>query len=328
MEPLAEIVAIVAAEVGPDRLPALLTTALGNAAEAEDGSAEERLGEWLWDALVVEKPEAFVGATRCASGVALAYRYARRRLPETVGPLELTPLERRVLRQTRTTVAHWSGLRTWRHFRHVAYQSTCTPVVATVSLRRRCSGGFALTWHKGLRSTAIYPQQRIDEYRELGLGSLVGVLLHEEAHLATAAYSHESAKDSAVATAVFEAAAVVVGHVAALIVAGYAPTRAELLDYLEECDEDEAASLVGLFGARATVPAIVGASSRLAVGAGLGERHLRQAAQKVIARRQPMRTLEALSHRAVARAPAAAAHTDAASPGAAACRAARAGACA
>lgn len=295
MAPLCNLIAIVLSELGPEKGAEVVTTALYDAAGAVDGAetvTDEMVGEELWQAFATEKPAAFVGSTRTCSGGGLAFRYALRRCPELITPVDLSAAEARMLNRTRRVIRDWSGLARWSRFRHLMYDEACTPLVATIALRGKYDGGFAFAFHRDLGHRAIYPRQRIGEYREVGVENLVGVLLHEESHLAVGR-AVDWFRGGLVARAVYEAAAGLVGCTASLVAAGWEPLqREDLIDHLEYWEIEDLRQFVALFAAKATVPEIVRGSCELAVAAARGDEALAAATGRIIQARHPVRALE------------------------------------
>ena len=275
VEAIDQLAAIAAAELGAERADRLLAQAREEELCDDAGCSREPLFcEAFWDGLAAARPEAFVGTTQCCSAVGLAYRYARRRTPWLLAPVHLTSAERRLLRETRELVRSWSGLARWRGFRHVAFDERCDALAATVALRRAYGGGFAFAWHRDLGRTALYPARRIEEFRAVAPATLISVLLHEETHLATALNEDCFPTEDELVVWVREAAAEVVQHTACLIATGYAPTRADLVEYCAEVGEERLIDFAEILDPRADVPELLARVSELAVVATRGDEAL------------------------------------------------------
>lgn len=246
--------------------------------------------ERFWDDLAAARPEAFVGPVDCCSTVGLAYRYVRRRQPQQLGRVDLSVAERATLRRTRSVLREWSGLERWGGFSHVSFADDCIPLVATVAARNGYSGGFAFTWHRGLGNTALYPAARIRQYRDADPACLIGVMLHEEAHLA-AARGVPWCDGEALATAVFEAGAEIVGYTAVLLAVDATTTLGDLENYLDDWGIEDARAFIATLD-RGDLASVIRAVSLLAVAAARGQRALAVAARSVVPQPDPLRVLE------------------------------------
>lgn len=262
---LARLVELVAGEL---RLPAQEVLAFVDAGDSDVAEVSRE----LWGCLAARKPEAFWGSLVPLTAVGYAYRYARRRVPETLSALQLSSAERRMLRETRHQIADWCGHGPWPSVRHVVYEADCLPIEDTVALRGRYAGGFAFTWHRGMTRTAIYPAARVAEFRAHSAGTLVSVLLHEEFHLAMAA-TCETYLGTTFGLRVFEATAQLAQLVAALVCAGYNPTLSDLHSYLELLDWPKLIRLIEVLGVE-DIPDLLRQSAAAARAAVAGDQAL------------------------------------------------------
>lgn len=272
MQPLTELLELIRSEVGTEGLATIVAGAMRSGAATSDGDraiASESLAEWIWDAFAAHDRSRFYGPPlRQTSALGFAYLYARKREPDGIAPLSLSASEKAATSRARRLLRRWSGLSAWRRpFKHVVFNERSVALVATASLSNRGYGS-AFTFHPRLRRTAIYADNRLDEYRrcEYPEAALASAVLHEEMHLA-AALTTKDCRGTAgeLGEHAFECAASIVQYVTYLLLRDERdPTAHDVRAHVENHD-DQVRQVVRLLRPDADAAQLVGMASRLAV---------------------------------------------------------------
>lgn len=227
--------------------------------------------EIMWDRLARLCPEEFGDPDLDpddSTALGLAFRYARHHRLAGAGRLVLTEEQQEGVDRARAILCEWSELETWHDFEHFVFDDECAELAATWRLRN--SGlGVSFTFHPGLDQAALYCFPDLAPYLadDVWPNALAAIVLHEEAHLASAATAGGRGAPDEETDSVFELFGRLAEVVAYIAAVGDTPDRELVEVNAEDHGESELVELLARFPSDVELRAIVRAMAELAVAA-------------------------------------------------------------
>lgn len=241
--------------------------------------------EALWDDLYRTHPEEFGSpgiSPDESTALGFAFRYAQHHRLPGVGRLELDEEQQEAVDYARTPLREWSGLDTWHGFEHYVFDEECVELAATWRLRNSGTG-VSFTFHPCLERTALYYLPRLEPLLadDADPCSIAGVLLHEEAHLASGSGAGTFGPDDGGPALVFELFGRLAFEFAWVALIEEPVDRAHVTAAAAEHDEAELVDYLARFPVGVELDEIVQATAELAVVAARSTDEFEQAERRI-----------------------------------------------